>query len=71
MKKNNQSYVIFADLLLNDVKYLCRRADGRFYTCIVAEENGGFCEYDVQDVSAADARKFVAAAFNRAMNTIR
>lgn len=71
MEKNNQSYVIFADLLSNDVKYLCRRADGRFYTCIVAEENGEFCEHDVHDVSVTEAREFVAAAFNRAMNTIK
>lgn len=71
MERNNQSYVVFADTLSNEVKYLCRRADGRFYTCIVAEENGGFCEHDVKDVSVVEAREFAAAAFNRAMNTIQ
>lgn len=71
MKNDEQSCVIFADLLSSEVRYLCRRPDESLYTCVVAEENGVFCEKNAKDVSITEAREFVAAAFNRAMSTIQ
>lgn len=71
MENNEQDYVIFADLLSDEVRYLCRRSDGNFYTCVVAEEKDGFCEKDAKNVSETEARIFVVTAFNRAMRTIQ
>lgn len=71
MENNKQSKVIFADLLSNEVKYLCRRSNGSLYTCIVSEENGNFCEKYIKDVTATEARIFVAATLNKAMSLIR
>lgn len=70
MKNNKQSYIIFVDVLSDEVRYLCRRADGSLYTCIVATDANGFYEKDATDVSEIEARIFISTAFNRAMNII-
>ena len=44
MKNNKQNYIIFVDVLSDEVRYLCRRADGSLYTCIVATDANGFYE---------------------------
>lgn len=62
--------VIFADLLSNEVKYLCRRSDGSLYTGTVGKENGNFCEKYVKDVTVTEARIFIANTLNRAMSVI-
>ena len=67
MKNNKQNYIIFADVLSDEVRYLCRRADGSLYTCTVAN---GFYEKDATDVSEIEARIFISTAFNRAMSII-
>lgn len=71
MESNKQSEVIFADLLSNEVKYLCRRSNGSLYTCIVSEENGNFCEKYIKDVTVTEARIFIATTLNRAMSAIQ
>lgn len=71
MENNEQSCVIYADLLLDEVRYLCKRPDGSLYTCVVSEENGSFSEKNRKEISVTVAREFVAASFNRAMNAIR
>lgn len=62
MENNKQNYIIFADVLSDEVRYLCRRADGSLYTCTVAA--------DATDVSEIEARIFISTAFNRAMSII-
>lgn len=62
--------IIFADVLADEVRYLCRRADGSLYTCIVATDSNGFYEKDITDISEIEARIFMSDAFNRAMNAI-
>ena len=69
MKNNKQNYIIFADVLSDEVRYLCRRADGSLYTCTVADANV-FYEKDTTDVSEIEARIFISTAFNRAMSII-
>lgn len=44
MNNNNQDTVIFADLLSDEVVYLCRRLDKSLYICTVAEDEHGFYE---------------------------
>ena len=51
MKNNKQNYIIFADVLSDEVRYLCRRADGSLYTCTVAADANGFYEKDASDIS--------------------
>ena len=70
MENNKQSKVIFADLLSNEVKYLCRRSDGSLYTCIVSEGNGNFCEKYIKNVTVTEARIFVATTFNRSKSVL-
>lgn len=50
MKNNKQNYIIFADVLSDEVRYLCRRADGSLYTCTVVADANGFYEKDTTDV---------------------
>ena len=71
MKNNKQNYIIFADVLSDEVRYLCRRADGSLYTCTVAADANGFYEKDATDVSEIEARIFISTAFNRAMSIIQ
>ena len=70
MKNNKQNYIIFADVLSDEVRYLCRRADGSLYTCTVAADANGFYEKYATDVSEIEARIFISTAFNRVMSII-
>ena len=47
MKNNKQNYNIFADVLSDEVRYLCRRGRWQFIaTCTVAADANGFYEKD-------------------------
>lgn len=70
MNNNNQDTVIFADLLSDEVVYLCRRLDKSLYICTVAEDEHGFYEKNAKNVSITEARIFAAAVFNQAMSEI-
>lgn len=70
MNNNNQDTVIFADLLSDEVVYLCRRLDKSLYICTVAEDEHGFYEKNAKNVSITEARIFAAAVFSQAMSEI-
>lgn len=68
--KNSDTGVIYADLLLEEVQYLCMKENGNLYICTLGQQDGDFIEQNVRECSITEARMFMANSFNKAMAII-
>ncbi len=68
--KNSGASVIYADLLLEEVQYLCMRENGSLYICTLEQQDGDFIERNVRECSIIEARMFMANSFNKTMSII-
>lgn len=68
--KNSDAGVIYADLLLEEIQYLCMKENGNLYICTLGQQDGDFIEQNVRECSIIEARMFMANSFNKAMDVI-
>ena len=68
--KNSDTGVIYADLLLEEVQYLCMKENANLYICTLGQQDGDFIEQNVRECSITEARMFMANSFNKAMAII-
>lgn len=68
--KNSDAGVIYADLLLEEVQYLCMTKNGNLYICTLRQQDGDFIEQNVRECNITEARMFMANSFNKAMDII-
>ena len=68
--KNSDAGVIYADLLLEEIQYLCMKKNGNLYICTLRQQDEDFSEQNVRECSSTEARMFMANSFNKAMAII-
>ena len=68
--KNSNAGVIYADLMQEEVQYLCMKENGNLYICTLGQQDGDFIEQNVRECSITEARMFMANSFNKAMAII-
>ena len=67
---SNYGTVIFADMQMNEPKYLCLRDNGELYMCTVEKNRAEFVETNVSELTEQAAMLFVANSTRKAMEAI-
>ena len=61
---SNYGTVIFADMQMNEPKYLCLRDNGELYMCTVEKNRAEFVETNVSELTEQAAMLFVANVYD-------